>query len=89
MEQSTGVRDGCARLLDFAESYPPAYELLFRYGYLDRATPALQAAEFSLFEGHMRRVGVRERKVRPTALAVATLLHGAARFRLAHEAPNA
>ncbi|MFI5002947.1 MAG: TetR/AcrR family transcriptional regulator [Reyranellales bacterium] len=89
MAKSTGVLDGCGRLLDFVEAYPRDYELLFGYGYRDRAEEDVLGAEFAGFEGHIRRAGVRSRDVRPTALALACILHGAAMFRLAHPRPGA
>ena len=89
LARSTDVDDGCTRLLDFAESYPRDYELLFGYGYRERVDLGVRAIEFAGFEGHIRDAGVREDDVRPTALAIASLLHGAAMFRLAHEAPDA
>lgn len=88
LAKSTGVGDGCARVLDFVETYPRDYELLFGYGYRERADLSVLAIEFAGFEGHIRRAGVGEDDVRPTALAIASLLHGAAMFRLAHEAPG-
>ena len=89
MAKSTSVPDSCARQLDFVETYPRDYELLFGYGYRDRVGRGVQAAEFAIFEGHIRNAGVRERDVRPTALAIASLIHGTAMFRLAHDGPDA
>ena len=86
MAKSTSVPDGCARMLDFVEAHPRDYELLYGYGYRERATPDQQAAEFTMFEGYIRRGGVRQRDVRPTALAISSLLHGAAMFRLSQDA---
>ena len=84
LAKSTGFIDGCKRMLDFADSHPRDYELLFGYGYRERAEDAALEAEFAGFEAHIRRAGVPERDARPTALAVASLLHGASMFRLAH-----
>lgn len=86
--KSTSVLDGCARVLDFVEQYPRDYELLFGYGYRERVDPRVQAAEFAGFEAHIRNSGLREKDVRPTALALVGLQHGAAMFRLAHAAPD-
>lgn len=88
MNKSTSVPNGCARVLDFVEAYPRDYELLFGYGYRERAERGVQAAEFTMFEGHIRKAGVREGDVRPTALAIASLLHGTAMFRLAQAEPD-
>lgn len=88
VSKATSVADGCARVLDFVETYPRDYELLFGYGYRERADPRVQAAEFAGFEAHIRNAGVREKDVRPTALALASLQHGAAMFRLAASAPD-
>jgi AcrR family transcriptional regulator len=77
--------DGCRRVLDFADARPRDYELLFGYGYRDRAGRAAQQAEFTGFEDHVRQAGVPARAARATALAVASLLHGTAMFRLAHD----
>lgn len=88
LDKATGVLDGCARVLDFAVAFPRDYELLFGYGYRERADPDRQAAEFAAFEGHIRDAGVHERDVRPTALAIASLLHGTAMFQLSQKAPD-
>lgn len=88
LAKSTGFTDGCRRVLDFVDHHPRDYELLFGYGYRERAEKGVQDAEFSGFEAHIRAAGVAEREVRPTALAIASLLHGAAMFRLAHETPG-
>ncbi|MSP76136.1 MAG: TetR/AcrR family transcriptional regulator [Rhodospirillaceae bacterium] len=86
MRKATGVVDGCVRLLDFVEAYPRDYELLYGYGYRERVTRNVQEAEFTMFEGYIRLACVRECDVRPTALAIASLLHGAAMFRLSRKA---
>ncbi|MFO1081942.1 MAG: helix-turn-helix domain-containing protein [Reyranellaceae bacterium] len=86
---STGVADGCARVLDFVEAHPRDYELLFGYGYRDRVAPDVRAAELALLESHVRQAGVRPLLVRPTALAIASLLHGTAMFRLAQDSSDA
>jgi AcrR family transcriptional regulator len=86
MEKATSVADGCVRLLDFVEANPRDYELLYGYGYRERVAANVQEAEFTMFEGYIRQAGVHERDVRPTALAIASLLHGAAMFRLAQKA---
>ena len=88
MAKSTGLLDGCARLLAFAEEHPRDYELLFGYGYRERVESGVQAAEFADFEGRIREVGVREQDVRPTAQAIASLVHGTAMFRLALQRPD-
>lgn len=89
MAKSTSVPDGCRRVLDFAEAHPRDYELLYGYGYRERAATKQQATEFTLFEDHLRYSGVGERDVRPTALAIASILHGAAMFRLAQQGRDA
>jgi AcrR family transcriptional regulator len=89
LARSGGFADGCRRVLDFVDQYPRDYELLFGYGYRDRAEKGVQDAELSGFEMHIRAAGVPERQARPTALAIASLLHGTAMFRLAHESPGA
>ena len=77
--------DACARMLAFADEHPRDYELLFGYGFRDRVEPAVQSAQFAIFEGYIRQAGVGERDVRPTALAIRSLVHGVAMFRLAQE----
>jgi AcrR family transcriptional regulator len=88
MAKSTSLPDGFARLLAFADEHPRDYELLFGYGFRDRAEQEVQAAEFAVFEDRIRQAGVREDDVRPTALAIRSLLHGTAMFRLAQERPG-
>ncbi|MFO1083928.1 MAG: helix-turn-helix domain-containing protein [Reyranellaceae bacterium] len=88
LDKATSMLDGCARVLDFAVAFPRDYELLFGYGYRERADPDRQVAEFAAFEGHIRQAGVREPDVRPTALAIASLLHGTAMFQLSQKAPD-
>jgi hypothetical protein len=88
MAKSTSLPDGFARLLAFADEHPRDYELLFGYGFRDRAEQEVQAAEFAVFEDRIRQAGVRENDVRPTALAIRNLLHGTAMFRLAQERPG-
>ena len=48
----------------------------------------MQAEQFDVFEGHIRRAGVSDRDVRATALAIRSLVHGAAMFRLAQDEPG-
>jgi AcrR family transcriptional regulator len=83
LAKSTSVLDACRRMLAFADDHPRDYELLFGYGFRDRVEPAVQAAQFAIFEGYIRQAGVPDRDVRPTALAIRSLVHGAAMFRLA------
>jgi AcrR family transcriptional regulator len=85
LAKSTSVLDACTRMLTFADEHPRDYELLFGYGFRDRVEPAVQAAQFAVFEGYIRQAGVGERDVRPTALAIRNLVHGAAMSRLAQE----
>lgn len=85
---STDLLDACARMLAFADAHPRDYELLFGYGFRDRAEPAVQSAQFAVFEAYVRRAGVSGRDLRPTALALRSLVHGAAMFRLAHDRPG-
>src|SRR5262245_25023886 len=85
LSQSTSVLDACGRMLAFADEHPRDYELLFGYGFRDRVEPEVQAAQFAIFEGYIRRAGVGERDVRPTAFAIRSLVHGAAMFRLAQK----
>jgi AcrR family transcriptional regulator len=87
--KATGVLDGSRRVLDFAEAHPRDYELLFGYGYRERVKKGARAAEFAAFEEHVRKAGVREPDVQETALAIASLLHGAAMIRLAHAVADA
>ena len=84
MAKSTGLLDGCARMLVFADAHPRDYDLLFGHGFRDRVDPATQATEFAIFEGFVRQAGVPSREVRSTALALRNLVHGTAMFRLAH-----
>jgi AcrR family transcriptional regulator len=88
MAKSTGMLDSCTRMLAFADEHPRDYELLFGYGFRDRVEPAVQASQFAIFEGHIRKAGVRERDVRPTAFAIGNLIHGTAMFRLAQDKPG-
>ncbi len=88
LAKSTGVIDACGRMLAFADEHPRDYELLFGYGFRDRVEPAVQAAQFAIFEANIRQAGVPERDVRPTALAIRNLVHGAAMFRLAQDKPG-
>ena len=88
LAKSTSVLDACARMLAFADEHPRDYELLFGYGFRDRVEPAVQAAQFALFEGYIRKAGVSDRDVRPTALAIRNLVHGTAMFRLAQDRPG-
>src|SRR5262245_21131265 len=88
LAKSTSVLDACARMLAFADDHPRDYELLFGYGFRDRVEPKVQAAQFAVFEGYIRRAGVAEPQVRPTALAIRSLVHGAAMFRLAQDKPG-
>ena len=74
--------------LAFADEHPRDYELLFGYGFRDRVEPAVQAAQFAIFESYIRQAGVPDREVRPTALAMRSLVHGAAMFRLAQDKPG-
>src|SRR5262245_24296569 len=85
LSKSASVLDACARMLAFADEHPRDYELLFGYGFRDRVAPAVQAAQFAVFEGYIRQAGVGEADVRPTALAIRSLVHGAAMFRLAQD----
>jgi AcrR family transcriptional regulator len=89
LARSTSFSDGCRRVLDFADDHPRDYELLFGYGYRDRAARREHDIEFAGFEAHIRSAGVPEPDLRTTALAVSSLLHGAAMFRLAHDSPGA
>jgi len=88
MEKATGLADGNRRLLAIAEKAPRDYELLFGYGYRQRVAADRLAAEFAGFEAHVAAVGVPAARVRETALALISLLHGAAMFRLAHDKPT-
>ena len=88
LAKSTSVLDACARMLAFADEHPRDYELLFGYGFRDRVEPAVQAAQFALFEGYIRKAGVPDRDVRATALAIRNLVHGTAMFRLAQDRPG-
>ena len=88
LSKSTSVLDACARILVFADEQPRDYELLFGYGFRDRVEPEVQAAQFAVFEDHIRGSGVPEHEVRPTALAIRSLVHGAAMFRLAQGNPG-
>ena len=88
LAKSTNVLDACGRMLAFADEHPRDYELLFGYGFRDRVEPAVQAAQFAIFEGYIRQAGVLDRDVRPTALAIRSLVHGAAMFRLAQDKPG-
>jgi AcrR family transcriptional regulator len=88
LSKATGVLDGSRRVLDFVETHPRDYELLFGYGYRERVDQGARAAEFAAFEGHVRKAGVPEPEVRGTAFAIASLLHGAAMIRLAHPAAD-
>jgi AcrR family transcriptional regulator len=88
LAKSTSVLDACARMLAFADEHPRDYELLFGYGFRDRVEPAVQSAQFAIFEGYIRQAGVGERDARPTALAIRSLVHGVAMFRLAQERPG-
>jgi AcrR family transcriptional regulator len=88
LSAAAGVIDGSRRVLDFVEAHPRDYELLLGYGYRDRAGTSTRAAELVAFEDHIRKAGVRESEVHATALAIASLLHGAAMFRLAHAAAD-
>lgn len=88
LAKSTGVIDACGRMLAFADEHPRDYELLFGYGFRDRVEPAVQAAQFAIFEAYIRQAGVPERDVRPTALAIRNLVHGGAMFRLAQDKPG-
>ena len=88
LSTADGVIDGSRRVLDFVEAHPRDYELLLGYGYRERVEKGTRAAELMAFEDHVRKAGVHEREVRPTALAIASLLHGAAMFRLAHAAAD-
>jgi AcrR family transcriptional regulator len=88
LAKSTSVIDACSRMLAFADERPRDYELLFGYGFRDRVEPAVQAAQFAIFEGYIREAGVTEAEVRPTALAIRSLVHGAAMFRLAQDKPG-
>jgi AcrR family transcriptional regulator len=88
LAKSNSVIDACSRMLAFADEHPRDYELLFGYGFRDRVEPAVQAAQFAIFEGYIREAGVAEAEVRPTALAIRSLVHGAAMFRLAQDKPG-
>ena len=88
LAKSKGVIDACGRMLAFADEHPRDYELLFGYGFRDRVEPAVQAAQFAIFEGYIRQAGVPDRDVRSTALAIRSLVHGAAMFRLAQDKPG-
>lgn len=88
LAKSKGVIDACGRMLAFADEHPREYELLFGYGFRDRVEPAVQAAQFAIFEGYIRQAGVPDRDVRPTALAIRNLVHGTAMFRLAQDKPG-
>jgi AcrR family transcriptional regulator len=88
LSESGSVLDACARMLAFADAHPRDYELLFGYGFRDRVEPTVQAAQFAIFEGHIRQAGVADRDVRPTAFAIRNLVHGTAMFRLAQDRPG-
>ncbi len=88
LAKSESAIDACERMLAFADRHPRDYELLFGYGFRDRVEPAVQAEQFGVFEGHIRRAGVSDRDVRATALAIRSLVHGAAMFRLAQDEPG-
>jgi AcrR family transcriptional regulator len=88
LAKSKSVIDACGRMLAFADEHPRDYELLFGYGFRDRVEPAVQAAQFAIFEGYIRQAGVPDREVRPTALAIRNLVHGTAMFRLAQDKPG-
>ena len=88
LAKSKSVIDACGRMLAFADEHPRDYELLFGYGFRNRVEPAVQAAQFAIFEGYIRQAGVPDRDVRSTALAIRSLVHGAAMFRLAQDKPG-
>lgn len=78
--KSKSVIDACGRMLAFVDEHLRDYELLFGYGFRDRVEPAVQAAQFAIFEGDVRQAGLPDRDVRSTALAIRSLVHGAAMF---------
>src|SRR4030095_6601472 len=84
LAKSKSVIDACGRMLAFADEHPRDYELLFGYGFRDRVEPAVQSAQFAIFEGYIRQAGVAQR-ARPPARPIRSVVHGVAMFRLAQE----
>lgn len=74
----TSLRDGLTRYLDFAAERPFEYRLLFGSGFRQRVTPGEPALLLVLQAALARRYGGDPSSLRPTALSIWALLHGAA-----------
>jgi AcrR family transcriptional regulator len=72
------LRDGLTGYLDFAAERPFEYRLLFGPGFRRRITPGEPALLLDLQAGLARLYGGDPASLRPTALSIWALLHGAA-----------
>ena len=89
LSKSRDFQDCCARHLEFGETHPRDYELLYGRGWLERVTPDVQSAEVERFANQLVRAGVDKARATTAAYPILMMLHGVVMHRLLNKRQSA